>query len=73
MFVCHIDNTQRKSFGGVAVFPRSHWLIQDWIATSALNRTPFPQPSDVPVAAPIEVILLQNFIKRNHLLDSRKI
>ena len=65
MFVCHTDNTQRKSFGGVAVFPRSHWLIQDWIATSALNRTPFPQPSDVPAAAPIEVILLQNFIKRN--------
>lgn len=73
MFVCHTDNTQRKSFGGVAVFPRSHWLIQDWIATSALNRSPLPQPSDVPAAAPIEVILMQDLVKEINILDFRKV
>lgn len=48
------DRNAKMFCGGVAVFPRSHWIIQDWIASPS-GQSPFPQPFDVPAAVPTEV------------------
>lgn len=47
------DRTANKFCGGIAVFPRSHWIMNDSIA----NSTSFPHPCDVPAAAPMELRL----------------
>jgi hypothetical protein len=48
--------------GGVAVFPRSHWIVYDRIANSTSDQSSFPQPCDVPAAVPTEVVLLLDFL-----------
>lgn len=50
------DRNAKMFCGGVAVFPRSHWIIQDWIASPS-GQSPFPQPFDVPAAVPTELRL----------------
>jgi len=50
------DRTAKMFCGGVAVFPRSHWIINDRIANSTSDQVSFPQPCDVPAAAPMEVL-----------------
>ena len=60
MKVGHRADRNAKMFcGGVAVFPRSHWIIHDRIANSTSDQLSFPQPCDVPAAAPTEVLLLE--------------
>lgn len=58
MKVGHMADRNAKMFcGGVAVFPRSHWIVQDRIANSTSDQS-FLQPCDLPAAAPMEVLLL---------------
>jgi hypothetical protein len=63
MRVGHMADRSAKVFcGGVAVFPRSHWIVHDRIANSTSDQSSFPQPCDVPAAVPTEVVLLLDFL-----------
>ncbi|KAG0556817.1 hypothetical protein KC19_11G081100 [Ceratodon purpureus] len=46
------DRNAKTLCGGVAVFPRSHWIVQDRISDQSL-----PQPCDLPAAVPMELRL----------------
>ncbi|CAK9218111.1 unnamed protein product [Sphagnum troendelagicum] len=53
------DRSGKQKCGGLAVYPRSHWLMLDWILAKAVNEAfpPLPQPFDVPAAMPLELEL----------------
>jgi hypothetical protein len=53
------DRSGKQKCGGLAVYPRSHWLVLDWILANAGNEAfpPLPQPFDVPAAMPLELEL----------------